>query len=56
MTGAVAGAGCSPVASSGHGPIVRGECIQEVNTRPIPKGNRKIGQGPETKIAIRHIS
>ena len=43
------------VASTGCGPVVGGECLQEVDTRPIPKGNRKIGQGLEAKIAIRHI-
>ena len=56
MTRAVAGTGCGPVASTGRGPIVGGECIQEVDTRPVPKGDWKIGQGPEAKIAIRHIS
>ena len=56
MTRVVASAGCGLVASAGHGPIVRGECIPEVDTRPIPKSNQKIRQGLEAKITIRHIS
>ena len=43
------------VASTGRGPVVGGEHLQEVDTRPVPKGNPKIGQGPEAKIAITHI-
>ena len=43
------------VASAGCSPVVRGGHIPEVDTWPIPKGNWKIGQGPEAQTAIKHL-